>query len=236
MKKINILFLYPNEMNIYGDRGNLLVLQQRLAWRGYQPVVKYHHVGSKISPDTDIIIGGGGQDSGQQKIHADLLKNKNMLHSMVENNTPMLLVCGLYQLFGQRFVTHNNETMTGIAVFDIETHATKKRSIGNIVIKTPFGDIVGFENHSGQTNLLNGQEPFGEVKKGYGNNRHDKSEGAVVNNTYGTYLHGPILPKNPTFADHLIKQAIVNKYGPTKLPKLDDKLETTAHDIAIKLK
>lgn len=236
MKKVKVLFLYPNEMNIYGDRGNLLALKKRLEWYGYEPNIKYHHIGDNIALDTDIIIGGGGQDSGQQKIHNDLMKNKEVFQKLANNNTPMLLVCGLYQLFGNRFVTHNNEEMSGIGIFDIDTFATKKRSIGNILIDTEFGKIVGFENHSGQTKLLNNQKAFGRVIKGFGNNRKDKSEGARINNVFGTYLHGPILPKNPVLADYLIEQAIMNKYGPTKLKKLNDSLENAAHDIAAALK
>jgi hypothetical protein len=139
----------------------------------------------------------------------------------------MLTICGSYQLFGKRFVTLEGEEIPGIGIFDAETIGSTERMIGNIVIKTTFGELVGFENHSGKTHLQSGTDAFGRVSRGFGNNGEDKTEGAQVHNVFGTYLHGPILPKNPAFADHLLLLAL-KRQGIDKLEPLDDSLELNA--------
>ncbi|MBL8158884.1 glutamine amidotransferase [Candidatus Saccharibacteria bacterium] len=205
---IHILCLYPNEMNIYGDWGNVLTVARRLMWHGYTPKITQLHPGKNVPKNVNIVIGGGGQDSGQMLVEADLQRHAKTLQALADDNVPMLVVCGLYQLFGRFFKTATDEKLRGIGIFNAETHASNKRMIGNIVVNTQFGEIVGYENHSGMTMLDSGQASFGGVSKGAGNNGTDKTEGAVYNNVYGTYMHGSLLPKNPNFADELIKKAV----------------------------
>ena len=233
-KPITLLHLYPREMNIYGDRGNLLTLARRLQWHGYVPKIIAHHPGKPFPTSADIIIGGGGQDSGQNKIQEDLLRISDQLHRLADDNVPMLMVCGLYQLFGRFFKTSEGEVIEGIGLFKAQTEAGPKRLIGNITIETPFGNIIGYENHSGLTTLEPKQLAFGTVKKGAGNNGRDRSEGARYRNVYGTYLHGSLLPKNPLFADALIEMAVVKKYGEFDAQVIDDRFANLARAIAIK--
>jgi lipid II isoglutaminyl synthase (glutamine-hydrolysing) len=232
MKKITILYLYPTQMNIYGDTGNVLALQRRLQWHGYQPEVIYHNPGDNLDTSANIIVGGGGQDSGQQKVCSDLLRIGKELHALANDGTPMLMICGLYQLFGHRFIPQEGEEMIGIGIFDAETRASRKRLIGNVIIQTDFGEIIGYENHSGLTTLSDNQPAFGKITRGGGNNGQDKTEGAVFNNVYGTYLHGSLLPKNPAFADELIKIAVTRAYGDFAPNKLDDSIAAEARRIA----
>lgn len=231
-KTLRILQLYPQEMNIYGDRGNVLTLERRLEWHGYQPEVIYHHPSKAFPNNIDIIIGGGGQDSGQERVQDDLLRIGPAIKQLADADIPMLMVCGLYQLFGKFFKTAEGTVIQGISVFDIETIGGPTRMIGNIVIDTPFGEVIGYENHSGQTYLDAKTAAFGHVVKGAGNNGKDGGEGAVYKNAYGTYLHGSILPKNPHFADHLIRQAAINKFGSFESSQIDDSLADKARSIA----
>lgn len=231
---LRILHLYPREMNLYGDHGNVLALKRRCEWRDIKVEVVEHEMGDKLPEKCDIIFGGGGQDSGQQKIGEDLQKNSEIFRAWVEDGVPTLLICGLYQLFGNFFRTADGDTINGISALDIETVGGSRRLIGNAVVKTSkFGEVVGYENHSGLTTLGSGMRPFGEVVKGEGNNGSDGAEGVLYKNTIGTYLHGPILPKNPKVADFLIETALRRKYGAGQgLAKLDDSLETKARRIA----
>lgn len=207
--KIVLLQLYPSEMNVYGDFGNTLCLKKRLEWRGYEVELREHHPNKKLPEDVDIIIGGGGQDSGQLKVKDDLLKIGPTLQKMADDGVPMLMICGLYQLFGRFFKTKEGVVIPGIGVFKAETHGGDKRLIGNIVTKSEqFGEIIGYENHSGLTYLDEDQPSLGKVIKGYGNNTKDGNEGAIYKNVIGTYLHGSLLPKNPKIADFLISQAV----------------------------
>lgn len=231
-KEITILQLYPNEMNIYGDRGNVLTILRRLEWHGYVPTLVYHHPGKPFPMEADIILGGGGQDSGQEKVQDDLLRIGDELHQLADRDVPMVMVCGLYQLFGRFFKTSEGTEIKGIGLFGAETHAGPKRLIGNIVIETEFGEVVGYENHSGQTFLDSETKPFGRVKKGAGNNSHDHFEGAIYRNVIGTYLHGSLLPKNPQLADSLIEKSVLRKYGDFTGTVIDDSLALSAHTIA----
>ena len=197
-----ILNLYPDEMNIYGDSGNVLTLTRRLQWHGYDSEVIFFHPGDTFPDDVDLVIGGGGQDSGQTKISNDFIRIAPNLKGLADSGVPMLMICGLFQLFGHRFVTENGPEIKGISIFDAETIAKDKRLIGNIVIESDFGKVIGYENHSGQTYLKNKQKPFGVIIKGEGNNTDDRTEGARINNVFGSYLHGSLLPKNPVFADY----------------------------------
>ncbi len=231
-RQIHIVHLYPKEMNIYGDNGNLLVVTMRTKWHGVGVKVSKIGVGDKLPIDTDIIISGGGQDTGQLKIVDDLQTKKLDLINMAKDNVVMLVVCGTYQLFGHQFTTHKNESLPGIGLFDMQTVAGDVRFIGNIVTKTHFGEIVGYENHSGLTTLNKDQSSFGKVISGVGNNDKDDGEGAIKNNVFGTYLHGPLLPKNPKVADELIRRALVRKYGDAMLTQIDDSLALKAAQIA----
>lgn len=231
---LKIVHLYPREMNIYGDNGNTLVIRRRVEWRGMGAEIIAVGVGDDLPNDVDMIISGGGQDKGQIKVEKDLQSRKAQLSSMASDGVAMLLICGTYQLFGHRFITHNQESINGIGILDIETHAGPQRLIGNIVTDSDHGRLVGYENHSGLTFVGSGSTVFGSVVSGSGNNGQDGSEGAVSNNVFGTYLHGPILPKNPHFADVLIKKAVNRKFGTQELQPLDDGLEETAHLVAVK--
>jgi CobQ-like glutamine amidotransferase family enzyme len=231
--KLKILHLYPKEMNLYGDHGNVLTLKKRCEWRGIKTEIIEHEPGDEIPDDIDIIFGGGGQDSNQDRIVDDLQKIAPKLKELVENNTPTLLICGLYQLFGKYFETQDGHKLPGIDVIDITTKAGPSRLIGNVVIDTPeFGEVVGYENHSGLTELGKNVSAFGTVTKGYGNNGKDLTEGAKYLNCIGTYLHGPVLPKNPRLADFLILKAIERKQKITHLDRLNDGIENRAHKTA----
>jgi CobQ-like glutamine amidotransferase family enzyme len=230
---ITLLQLYPRDMNIYGDHGNLQVLIRRLEWYGYRPKVISYNVGDKFPAKADIVIGGGGQDSGQENIHADLLKIGPTLKQWADEGTPMLMVCGLYQLFGKFFRTLNNVVLEGIGVLNIETYGTNERLIGNIVTTSDkFGDVIGYENHSGQTFLDERTKPFATTVRGAGNNSKDGHEGALYKNVIGTYLHGSILPKNPMIADFLIKTAAKRKYGSFSHDLIDDMFADLAREVA----
>jgi len=232
-REITILQLYPRDMNIYGDHGNIQVLVRRLEWYGYKPKVISYNVGDKLPNNPDIIVGGGGQDSGQLKIHADLLKIGATLKEWADDGAPMLMVCGLYQLFGHSFRTLNNITIEGIGILDVETYGTNERLIGNIITTSDtFGEIIGYENHSGQTFLGDSAHPFATVVRGAGNNSKDGHEGALYKNVIGTYLHGSILPKNPAVADFLIKTAVKRKYGSFSKDLIDDMFSTMAREVA----
>jgi lipid II isoglutaminyl synthase (glutamine-hydrolysing) len=233
-KDITVLQLYPNEMNIYGDRGNVLTIMRRLEWHGYQPELIYHHPGKPFPKNADIILGGGGQDSGQNKVQDDLLRVGSTLHTLADSDVPMLMVCGLYQLFGRFFKTSDKSEIKGIGIFDAETHAGLRRLIGNVVLETPYGAVVGYENHSGQTFLDDTALAFGTTVKGDGNNTKDSTEGAQYKSVIGTYLHGSLLPKNPSLADALIEKAVVRKYGEFTGNVIDDSFANKARTIAIR--
>jgi CobQ-like glutamine amidotransferase family enzyme len=234
-KIITILHLYSHDMNIYGDYGNVLTVKRRLEWYGYNPQVIEYNRGDKFPDQIDIIIGGGGQDSGQNKIQEDLLMIGPHLCKLAEINTPMLMICGLYQLFGKFFKTSDGEIIEGIELLDIETYGESERLIGNIITYSPqFGEIIGYENHSGQTFLGHQVAALGEVRLGAGNNTTDISEGARFKNVIGSYLHGSLLPKNPKIADFLIEQAIINRYGEFKSKPLDERYSNMARKIAAK--
>lgn len=234
MKPLHIVHLYAQEMNIYGDTGNRIVLQRRLEWRKLPVKVSVVGAGEKLPPDTDIIVAGGGQDAVQSSIQADILKKGSQLRSMTEDGVVMLLVCGSYQLFGRRFITHEGQHIKGIGVLPLETTAGPQRLIGNLAFETAFGEIVGYENHSGLTVLDDGSAALGKVMKGKGNNGRDRTEGCQLNNIFGTYSHGPVLSKNPQFADELLGRAMERKSGRRNLRSLDDKLELQAANLARK--
>lgn len=234
-KSLRLLQLYPRDMNIYGDWGNTLVLQKRAQWHGYEVELLKYNPGDTFPTDVDLIVGGGGQDSGQSVIQNDLQKIAPKLRELAEADVPMLMICGLYQLFGTFFKTSSGEIIPGIGLLNVETHAGSERLIGNIVTRSDdFGEIVGYENHSGQTFLGADVLPFGDVVKGAGNNGQDRCEGARYRNVIGTYLHGSLLPKNPAVADWLIEHACIRKFGDFTPTVVDDHLAEEARSIAMK--
>lgn len=234
-REITILQLYPRDMNIYGDWGNVLTIKRRLEWHGYGTKLLEYNQGDTFPQNADIIIGGGGQDSGQDSIQTDLLKIAPTLRALAEDEVPMLMICGLYQLFGKFFKTQDGHIIEGIGLLDIETHAGSERLIGNIVTtNSEFGDIIGYENHSGQTYLGKDVLPLGKVIKGAGNNGQDDTEGARYKNVIATYMHGSLLPKNPLIADFLIEKAAVRKYGDFTPTVIDDRFATLAREVALK--
>lgn len=234
-QSITILQLYPKDMNIYGDFGNVLVLKRRLQWYGYDVTLLTYNPGDNFPMDVDIVVGGGGQDSGQGKIQTDLLSIGARLKQLADNGVPMLMICGLYQLFGKFFKTASGEIIPGIGLFNIETYGKSERLIGNIVtVSDEFGEIIGYENHSGQTFLGNNVKPLGLVRLGAGNNLADITEGARYRNVIGSYLHGSLLPKNPAIADFLIEKAVTKKYGDFSTDIIDDQFATLARQVATK--
>lgn len=232
--QLHILQLYPRDMNIYGDWGNVLTIMQRAKWHGYEPVLHEYNPGDAFPTEIDVVIGGGGQDTGQDKIQADLLKIGPKLHELADTDTPMLMICGLYQLFGNFFRTKDGHEIKGIGIFDIETHGGPERMIGNITTRNEqFGEIIGYENHSGQTFLSKSVQPLGKVIKGAGNNGQDEYEGAMYRHVIGTYLHGSLLPKNPAVADWLIEKAATKRYGDFTPTVIDDRFASEARKIAL---
>lgn len=234
-KSLTILQLYPRDMNIYGDWGNALTLKRRAEWHGYSVQLLEYNPGDTFPDDIDIVIGGGGQDSGQSVIQDDLQKIAPKLKNLASNGTPMLVICGLYQLFGNFFKTKDGVTIPGVGIFDIETHGGPERLIGNIVTESPeFGQIIGYENHSGLTYLAKDIEPLGKVIRGAGNNGQDESEGARYKNVLGSYMHGSLLPKNPAIADFLIEKAATRKFGEFQPTVIDDSFAEKARAVALK--
>ncbi|WP_338520639.1 hypothetical protein V4210_03440 [Candidatus Nanosynbacter sp. BB002] len=236
MTTITIIQLYPKDMNLYGDWGNTLVLKKRLEWRGFRVEIIDHNPGDATDFSTgDIFVGGGGQDAGQLAIQDDLLSRGEELKNLASNGVPMLLICGMYQLFGRQFVTNDGSVIRGIGVLPVETTAGEERLIGNITLESEqFGTIVGYENHSGQTFLDDTVQPLGKVVRGAGNNTTDGTEGVRFNNVIATYLHGSLLPKNPTIADFLIAKALERRgISAEDLKPLEvDTLAQTAQQVA----
>jgi CobQ-like glutamine amidotransferase family enzyme len=227
--------LYPDQLNIYGDRGNIITLRQRCAWRGITLRVVPLDLGDVLVPDAfDLLFIGGGQDKEQTEVAHDLRERKaEGLRAAVEADVPVLAVCGGYQLLARAYRPAEGPTLEGIGIFDAETiHRGKQveRCVGNIAIRWEGTTIVGFENHGGRTYLGPGARPLGQVLAGHGNNSEDQQEGAVYRQVYGTYIHGSLLPKNPHVADHLLTLALRRRHGAAAaLAPLDDALEWQAH-------
>jgi len=234
MTDLVIAHLYPYEMNIYGDTGNVIALRRRLEWRGLSARVDPVPVGAPYDfAAADLVFGGGGQDRSQLQVAEDLQRRAAAIREAVAAGTVFLTICGTYQLFGRRFLTQDGREIPGIGVFALETLGGRKRMIGNMVVSTPWGELVGFENHSGRTLLDPGQAALGKVKKGYGNNETRGEEGAITASCFGTYLHGSLLPKNPSFADELLARALRHRHGrAVALAPLDDGLERLAAQAA----
>ncbi|HEY0755535.1 MAG TPA: hypothetical protein VGD98_16375 [Ktedonobacteraceae bacterium] len=209
--------LYPDQLNLYGDRGNILTLQQRCRWRGINLRVVELGIGDALDPDAyDLLFIGGGQDRDQAPVAQDLYETKSIgLWASIEDDMPVLAVCGGYQLLAHYYRPASGPDLKGLGVFDawtVHRGTRAPRCIGDIALSWNGLTLVGFENHGGQTYLGTAQ-PLGKVLKGSGNNAQDGTEGAIYRNAFGTYLHGSLLPKNPHFADYLIKLALKRSYS-----------------------
>jgi len=237
MADLRIAHLYAQFLNIYGDRGNIITLLRRAHWRGIAASTHAVNPGDEIDPEYyDIYFIGGGQDKQQQTIAADLLKRAAALKKAVEGGAAVIAVCGGYQLLGHYYKPHAGEELRGISLVDAHTVAGNRRMIGNVIVRRHDGStLVGFENHSGKTYLGKGVQPIGKVVAGNGNNGDDGYEGCAHGTVYGTYLHGSLLPKNPQFADELIKKALSRRHGNIDLAPLDDNFESAAHKRALAL-
>jgi CobQ-like glutamine amidotransferase family enzyme len=230
---LRVCALYPDLMNIYADRGNLLLLERRCAWRGIAFSLSGVGLGERLDPaSADLFYIGGGQDRDQRLCALDLAQTKReALHDAVARGAAVLAVCGGYQLLGRSYVL-GDETLPGAELVDLETvREDGPRLIGNVAIEVELEPghrsvLAGFENHGGRTRLGPGAEPLGRVLKGHGNNGRDGFEGVRAGKVIGTYLHGPLLPKNAWFADWLIQAALGSD---EPLAPLDDELERAAH-------
>ena len=233
--QLKLVHLYPLFLNIYGDIGNVKDLQKRCEWRGIELEVQQFNVGDTLEEGNDIYFMGGGQDRQQVEVSEELQKYKNFLTDEYNNDAVFLGICGGYQLMGEYYQPHDAKRLEGIGILNAYTVAGSNRFIGNVTAKTdlPIGKdtLVGFENHSGLTYLRGETTPMAHVVVGHGNNGVDKTEGARSRNAFGTYLHGSFLPKNPHFADYMIKLALKKKYNDDiELEPLDDTIEMKAHE------
>ncbi|MDD4495336.1 MAG: glutamine amidotransferase [Eubacteriales bacterium] len=243
MHTLEICHLYPDILNIYGDRGNIISLVKRAEWRGITVNVHNITLGEAFdSSEYDVVFLGGGQDFEQEIIHKDFIKQKgNEIVNAITGSKVFLCVCGGYQMMGKYYKTSTGKEIEFLGALDLWSIAGKNRMVGNASVEFISGNtdesgftIVGFENHSGRTYLGNGVKPLGKVLKGYGNNGEDGFEGAVYNNVYCSYLHGSLLPKNPKLTDLLLLTALRNKYKDyPELQELDDRIETAAHNAAL---
>jgi len=229
-------------MNIYADRGNIIALERHCAWRGISFSVTGFGLDDDISwRDYDFFYLGGGQDRDQRLVSEDLRAKGSGLAEAVEEGAVVLSVCGGYQLLGEYYVTGAGDRMEGVGLFRAHTVAGSDRCIGNVVVRSDIGcldlTLAGFENHAGRTFLAPGQQPLGKVVSGFGNNAVDGTEGIVYLNAIGTYLHGPLLPKNPGLAEYLLLQALRHRYGDGvgPLSPIDLSLEEEAHGVAVRV-
>lgn len=233
MKELKILYLYPDILDLYGDIGNIKVLTYRLEKRGFKAIVDTYSINDE-KPDFnsyDIVFAGGGADNEQQILSEDLIKYKDDIKEAIDNGVFFLLICGAYQLFGKYYKGVDGNIIPGLEIFDYYTEANHDRSqrcIGNIIIESNLDGkdvkIIGFENHGGQT--FNTKTNFGQVLFGNGNKFNDSKEGFMVNNVIATYLHGPLLSKNPELTDYIIKKCLSRKYNEEiVLENLNDNFE-----------
>jgi CobQ-like glutamine amidotransferase family enzyme len=236
MDPLRIVHLYPDLMNVYGDRGNVLALVRRAEWRTIDVQVREVSLGDRFDPDeADLIFFGGGQDREQAVVSPDFVAQKGeAVREAVEAGAALLSVCGGYQLLGTSYTTVDGQELPGAGLFDVRSVPGPKRHIGNVLIETELDglrrSLVGFENHSGRTYLGPGVQPLGRALVGAGNNGEDGTEGAVYKGAIGCYLHGSLLPKNPWLADRLLASALQHRRGePVSLEPLDDRLENEAH-------
>ncbi|MDN5344796.1 MAG: hypothetical protein PWQ18_908 [Clostridia bacterium] len=232
--KLRLCHLYPELLNLYGDRGNVLILRRRAEWRGIAVEVTRLSLGDKLDPGVyDLYFLGGGPDQEQGVASSDLFQKGPWLKEAVEGGAALLAICGGYQLLGEYYRASNGETLPGVGLWAAYTEAGIKRLKGNIAIQVEeLGlerPVIGFENHGGRT-FLQGARPLGQVIYGDGNNGTDGTEGARYKSAIGTYLHGPLLSKNPHLADYLLELALRRRYGEVELAPLDDSLEIAVNE------
>lgn len=238
-RSVRLCHLYPDLMNIYADRGNIAVFQQRLAWRGLDLDITEVSLGDELLGEYDLYYLGGGQDRDQDLVAEDLQTKAAHLRAAADDGAAQLYVCGGIQLAGHGYVASNGERLGGTGVLDLETTAGSTRLIGDLVIDATLPGfveplrVVGYENHAGRTTLGAGCSPLGRVVSGHGNDGTSGFEGAQRDRVIGTYLHGPLLPKNPQLADLVLGWALAHRYGDSvELEPLDDAWETRAHAAA----
>lgn len=232
---LRVIHLYPELLNLYGDSGNILVLRRRLQWRGLRCHVKEIHMGEHPSfADADLVFIGGGSDREQRIVCDELRSMQAELRSFVEDDGVLLAVCGGYQLLGHSYLMGEIEVQ-GLSLVDLYTDRGSPRLIGNVVVQSRICEqpIVGYENHGGRTHLGNGVEPLGTVLFGHGNDGSTGEEGCLYKNVVGTYVHGPLLPKNPGVADWLLARALERRYGHGELAPLDDAEELAANQTMV---
>ena len=236
MYNLKICHLYPDILNLYGDRGNIICMQKRMQWRGIQTEIAEISVGDQLNyDDYDIFFIGGGQDFEQGVLLEDLAKGKSeAIAHAVDEEKVFLAICGGYQMLGNYYKTWDGKECNFIGALDLYTVGAKERMIGNYMYQCDETDggivVVGFENHSGKTYLGDKVRPMGKVLSGHGNNGEDGTEGARYKNVFATYSHGSLLPKNPKLADYILKTALKRKYPDISLEELDDTFENNAHD------
>ena len=238
MTAIRVCHLYPERLNIYADRGNIAVLSERARRRGYKLEVVATTIGEPLAPDSDLIYLGGGQDREQALVAPDLAGRAEEINAALAGGAALLAVCGGYQLLGRGYRDRTGAQMPGAGVLPLDTVAGERRMIGDVLIECELepGElhtVVGFENHGGRTTLDPGAVPLGRVVHGFGNDGASGFEGCRMGKAIGTYLHGPLLPRNPWLADWLLAQALERKLGEVPLLEpLDDALELAAHAVA----
>jgi CobQ-like glutamine amidotransferase family enzyme len=236
--QVTVAHLYPDYLNIYADRGNIAVLERRARWRGVGFTLVAVGIGDALPEDADLVYVGGGQDREQALVADDLAARGPALIDAVERGAALLAVCGGYQLLGRSYLDRSGLQLAGVGLFPHETVAGERRMIGDILLDCELEPgqhrtLAGFENHAGRTQLDEGAVPLGRVIAGFGNNGRDGYEGCRVGRALGTYLHGPLLPRNPWLADWLLAQALGRTLGePPTLEPLGDGLEERAHEVA----
>jgi CobQ-like glutamine amidotransferase family enzyme len=232
---IRVGHLYPDYLNIYADRGNIAVFARRAAWRGHELQVDDIGMDDPIVPGGhDLYYVGGGQDREQLLVAQNLAYKAQPLIDAVHGGAALLAVCGGYQLLGRGYKGFHGEEMPGVGLLPLETVAGERRMIGDVLLDTDLGPVAGFENHAGRTYLDDGAEPLGRVVSGFGNDGASGHEGCRLLRAVGTYLHGPLLPRNPHLADWLLAQALAHRSGgePPELAPLPDELEAQAQSVS----
>ena len=232
--KLTIGHLYPDLLNLYGDRGNIQSMKKRLEWRGIDVEVKEYRIDDKVDfTSLDLVLLGGGSDREQLLVCDTLKKIKHECAAYVEDGGSLLAICGGYQLLGHYYDTAA-EGVEGLSILDIHTEQGKDRLISNVVIENELFEypVTGFENHGGRT-VIGENRPFGRVLFGFGNDGKSGEEGVLYKNVIGTYLHGPLLPKNPHVCDYLLKNALKRRYGVDNLEPLDDTQEKAANQYIV---
>jgi lipid II isoglutaminyl synthase (glutamine-hydrolysing) len=238
-RKVVLGHLFPDYLNIYADRGNMAVLERRAAWRGIDFDYRTIGLGEPVrAGECDLLYVGGGQDREQALVAPDLAAKGDGIAEAVAQGAALLAVCGGYQLLGRFYRDRSGAELPGVGLFPLHTMAGERRMIGDVLLDcgldlAPRRTLAGFENHAGRTYLDEGASPLGRVVAGFGNNGEDGFEGCVVERAVGTYLHGPLLPRNAWLADWLLAQALGHRFGePPELDPLPDDFERQAHDVA----